>query len=994
MVTADYSSSTASTPLHPSKVRHYARNETPQASTTPIAPPPSQNFLNSRQGSGVSKLRLTENARDLPPDAGRKGFDASSGTQDYYEDDYTQDMDEDVSDDQDFAQYARNPHSAYNTLPPPPHVKSLMQFSTNEPLQTLKNSSRRSTSRRHQYSVLPSKGLEVSAPGLARDLKRRSPPAKLDNDPDPVIVQTEELLHIVYEDIQAVDDATLNRILADTGKDLEKIWEGSDTTRRRRKDEELSIGPGPGATPFENARFVAVLILQLHNASKLPQDDEGAMSMPQILLDWLNEYHMTIESAYSHVLNMESNVTESEWFWDVVELLTVRGKLPEVMQLLEKADFSHAKIDDGDTVKDADFNGQQLQAISTAVFHLRRMLNTSPAVQSNNWYINGPEWMAYRSDIEVALEELRESAFTHDESLLSEDDMDMQAASGKDLPYIIFQRIQNVYNILLGSTEDIKAVSQDWLEAAILLTVWWSSNLETKVREWSFEVSRAHNPEQTDLLGAQAYLVRLKEAFLYTTDPTSKDSWQLNPQSALDLALGLTLQGDLCSAVALVQTYSLCISSALTEVGSWSGWLKSISLPDGLGKEDLMVLTSGASDGLITKDEALELYSRRLFDRSELENINDTVVDGWEIAISVVSRCDSKLLSSSVVQSYIEELTVTTSDRASRLVTLCGELGMADEARQVSEQYGDHLVNTSSEYGTALLCYSKSQAEEKVRKLVDLLSSYCLVQSRAYPAESETDPALARLVSDPKQALSDIADTEPQAVETLQFPLVGYACLRRFYAIRDATADTNIIARKKNAAKALVAVINSAADSIYGGLYDPSRQSVIQVDGLLTLLGEATALTASNNDGQRIFTSAQLYAVLAAIEDLQTVSDRVYAATEECLIASLRQAHGSQPPSPHAMLKKSISSGTNSNFSFSMMGSEMLAQSSESVGAKSMGSAVLVGGRMEEDNASPRAWDWRTNFNDSNTRGIDVLQYLRRSIAEELSMANLEEGSS
>lgn len=38
---------------------------------------------------------------------------------------------------------------------------------------------------------------------------------------------------------------------------------------------------------------------------------------------------------------------------------------------------------------------------------------------------------------------------------------------------------------------------------------------------------------------------------------------------------------------------------------------------------------------------------------------------------------------------------------------------------------------------------------------------------------------------------------------------------------------------------ALLAVIDSAADSIHGGLYDEQRGSVVQVDGLLALLGEA-----------------------------------------------------------------------------------------------------------------------------------------------------------
>jgi hypothetical protein len=249
-------------------------------------------------------------------------------------------------------------------------------------------------------------------------------------------------------------------------------------------------------------------------------------------------------------------------------------------------------------------------------------------------------------------------------------------------------------------------------------------------------------------------------------------------------------------------------------------------------------------------------------------------------------------------------------------------------------------------------------------------------------------------VASPKAALAGLVDVDPEAADMLQFYLVGYACIRRFYNLRDeevaAAANkkpiNRPIARRRLTAKALVAAINSAADSIYGGLYDAERRSVIQVDGLLTLLGEATAFLAST-DRKPVLTTTQLYALLAAIEDLQTVNTRVYDATEECLQAALRQYHGSRPPSPHAMLKKSMSSGTNSNFSFSMMGSEMLAGSGTSVGGKSVGSAVLVG---KDD--TKRGWDWRTQFKDKSSTGADVLRYLRIGIAKELSIAELDGG--
>ena len=47
------------------------------------------------------------------------------------------------------------------------------------------------------------------------------------------------------------------------------------------------------------------------------------------------------------------------------------------------------------------------------------------------------------------------------------------------------------------------------------------------------------------------------------------------------------------------------------------------------------------------------------------------------------------------------------------------------------------------------------------------------------------------------------------------------------------------MARKRAAASALSVIIASAASSIRGGLYDPEIETVVQVDVLLPLLGEA-----------------------------------------------------------------------------------------------------------------------------------------------------------
>ena len=92
-----------------------------------------------------------------------------------------------------------------------------------------------------------------------------------------------------------------------------------------------------------------------------------------------------------------------------------------------------------------------------------------------------------------------------------------------------------------------------------------------------------------------------------------------------------------------------------------------------------------------------------------------------------------------------------------------------------------------------------------------------------------------------------MAEDDAEAAELLQFHLGGYATLRKFYDLRDEEVNLQegqkpslrIIARRKAAAAALLAVVASAADSIRGGLYDKTKETVVQVDGLLALLGEA-----------------------------------------------------------------------------------------------------------------------------------------------------------
>lgn len=113
----------------------------------------------------------------------------------------------------------------------------------------------------------------------------------------------------------------------------------------------------------------------------------------------------------------------------------------------------------------------------------------------------------------------------------------------------------------------------------------------------------------------------------------------------------------------------------------------------------------------------------------------------------------------------------------------------------------------------------------------------------AYPPPDQLDACLAGLLHDPRTTVAGIAMVDVEAAHLLQTYVGGYATMRQFYEIRDdALADQprwRPRARTTAAAHALLTVIASASESIRGGLYDPHSNSVMQVDGLLTLLGEA-----------------------------------------------------------------------------------------------------------------------------------------------------------
>ncbi|KAJ5778649.1 hypothetical protein N7520_001895 [Penicillium odoratum] len=822
------------------------------------------------------------------------------------------------------------------------------------------------------------------------------------------------------------------------------------------------IGPGEQAPNLVKASFLASLLLQIHHPSrasapiasasnpmargapnsmvKAMQRASVATPLPQILLDWLNGNHASQTNDLQALRHVEPNPTASSNFWDIINAAVLRGRFAEAAEILRSADFNYARSALEDGLPQPGYRGVQLQNIQRCVNRALQLLDFCPGFQDDDWNITGPDWTQYRKRVLAAVSDLEEFAEGNekDQADVPVQENKFQAVNfgvfntnpvsftqsarmaESRVPWSIYQNIRSLYRIILGDTATIKAYSRDWVEATIGLTAWWDGedddgapNLDLRASTSSNDLQRSRGSRNqlraVDRNTRDAYLRRLDLAFSSATNEPSDDTgFRVNTMSSLEVGLASVFEGNVQGTLELIQTWSLCVAAGVTEVACLGGWFEaggSKKMP-GLSEHDLMVLSYGQDhlppvEGL-HKDDILRSYAFGLNDRGSIEN-ETGARQGWEMALEVLTRVDDSEMMKKAVSEVVSRLPLEDLAQLDRLVMLLSDLGLEEEGRRVSERFGDQITSKSddseaSEFGLALICYARARNQRKVKSVVDLLISYSLVQSRAFPDAADLDGQLWSLIKDPKVCLSSIASVDEEAARILQFHISGYATLRRFYEIRDEAVELQDgerprfkpLARRRMAAKALTAVISSAADNIYGGLYDPTRDSAVQVDGLLALLGEALVFV---NQPTPILSVSQQFAILSAIEDLETVTPRVFAQCEECFRSTLlehysagRNSNEFSPPSPRALLKKSVSALSASTFS--LIGND-IRESARNGGPASVGSSgVLVPHPSDKDSGRARGWDWRVGLPES-TKGEDVLRMLRTGLARGLSYGAL-----
>ncbi|EKD21376.1 uncharacterized protein L3040_000588 [Drepanopeziza brunnea f. sp. 'multigermtubi'] len=845
---------------------------------------------------------------------------------------------------------------------------------------------------------------------IAKDLYSRMEPPPL-KESDELVLTTETIMEKLYQEGVGAsdDDDQIEEALTSVTKELVEVWAAyrSQIAVVHSEEYTASIGPTSGAPDFEKAEFLADLTLQIQHPDKISKSfDRKVMPLPQILLEWLERKHNPYPLQLQELAATKPSPSSSKLFWESIFTNLLRGKVLGVIEILNNAGWRTARVDD-ETLRTqfgrVGYFGAALENVNYVVEEAAKALKECPGVRGD-WNTKSSDWTLFRIHMSQALERLKMYA-GGDKKGTSNVDPSLKspmAASYSEraqkaesrVPWLVYQNLTIMYNLVLGDRDSIIENSEDWLEATTGLMIWWDEGKEDR----RLALGRPQNMYRAASMEPDAisYRRKLRRSFHVVTN--GQTDFEVNTASEVEVCLASLFEGDFEAVIGLMRGWSGPISSAVAEIASLGGWLpqteeNNLIEMDSLDADDLETLGLSSSPSKVdgVKDKTLVAYANSLAKRGEMRATvsgRAQTRDGWEISIAILGRLDSTERAKDLIRDFLGKFSLDSATTVDKLWKLLNDIDMPHHAEQIAESYATKLAEGTHNYGEALWYYALSHQSQKVKDVLDLLMSMSLIQSTACPAAAEMDEYLRNLVSSPQNALNEISRLDLEAAELLHKSLSGYATLRKFYDLRDqglmtsqSKAQLGPVARKMEAASSLLAVITSSDDSIRGGLYDEERGAVVNVDFLLALLGEALVFV---NQSDYQLTAQQIDTLLKAIEDLQAVGPRIYSNCTEFLQAVIASGQGLKGSSPTDLLRMSTSSISGISGSFSMVGSSMLASQLK----QSMrGSGTAATGPVK------RGWDWRHGISASTT-GDDLLRILRLGLAKDLAKAYLLESDS
>ncbi|KAH0275362.1 hypothetical protein KCU91_g4626, partial [Aureobasidium melanogenum] len=1012
----------STTPAHPPPTGYT------NASFTPAGPPPPSVYGSSLFGESRNTFHTHSKAQ-------KPAFAVPSSPPRNHHQDFDDDMDADgesILDD-----YPNNQLPAFNSAFPSTFrsvnksTQPSTMLSSPRGLKRSRYGNVMGDSLRQSTGLRIDKDRQTAIPGIAKKLATK--PASQLSESDDLILRTDSLMAQLDADTKL---ATTPVIPNRTAQQLGQLWQKN----AQIKSQSGSIGPKSNSG-LDKANYLAQLALRLHHPfstsanapssyqpsnaySNLVMSSDHPTSIPRALLDWLNTYHNPFPDDLTDVMRHRPTPVAHDRFWDMVYACTLRGDILNAISLLETADWSQAESALEDGYDEPGYSGSHLHAVREVVSRCVDLLSTCPAVTENDWDVKGSDWTIFRHRVRRELQDLQDfaEADSRDKDQFpaapfGRVSMSFSTASRRaesKVPWLIYESLKTLYGQLLGKRDEIMVATQDWLEAVIFLTAWWDGEDDDVISD-DFAASRrsmrqSQSMRQVDISPVFAYKKQLLLAFAATTDKPDEEEFYLNTVSPIQVGLACICEDDIQGLIGILRSWSLPVASALVELATVAGWMPSSAsnILDAFDQDDLMVLNHGqpTQPELIKRDDVLIQYASVLAKKDSFKSATGKPVqEGWDLACRVLGRLDSFETAKSKISEVLNQITLDSTTRVDKVLAVLNEIGLPDQVREIAERYADDLAASSQDYGSALIYYARAHASQKLRSTIDLLISLCLVQSAAFPPQAIIDPQLDALLNDQHATLHQVARQDVAAAQLLASQLSGYATLRRFYDLRDAdaakdTAEADVeddeeaanrkpgmlrpLARKREAARALMAVIESAADSIRGGLYDPEAQSVVQVDALMTLLCEALPLM---NQTKQILKTPHLLTLIRAIEDLETITPGIYAQNSAVFNAAIN-TYLSNSNTPNIVtsqsstpdLSKSIA-GLKQSVSWNMVNSSG-SIASEQNGNGSDSSAGGMGGIQVK-----RAWDWRVGavyMKGKSVKPEDVMRVLRCQVAIEM----------
>lgn len=165
---------------------------------------------------------------------------------------------------------------------------------------------------------------------IAKSMYTQMGYAKLVEAPQLVRHTEAQISRLYSEGVGPEDDAArLERALAETSAQLVGLWQAyADSLPRPLTDgpsdkEQAagSMGPGPQASAFANAAYVATLALQVHH-TRSAGEGVGALleaePLPETLFRWMAEYHNLYPEQVGEVLRCQPGAASHGLFWQTV----------------------------------------------------------------------------------------------------------------------------------------------------------------------------------------------------------------------------------------------------------------------------------------------------------------------------------------------------------------------------------------------------------------------------------------------------------------------------------------------------------------------------------------------------------------------------------------------------------------------------------------------------------------------------------------------------